>query len=216
MESIKYASEVLKNPLSTQIHPSLGKMLLFVIITFEKGDYVDLRNYRPINFSSHVYKLFPEIQAKWINHKTEDAQTTDEAGFVSGRSTNDPPIHTMNLLLAIQREFNTTISITFLDHEKAFDSVEKQAIINAVTEEKDCPQNFGLVENIYSSATFTIQLHTEDSEFLIIRCVPQGDSMFPKLFIKCMHSFFDKLQWKRKSTVCKLDKNTSIIYVFAN
>ena len=44
---------------------------------------------------------------------------------------------------------------------KAFDSVETNAILNALTKEDVHPQYVKLLEKIYTTALSTIQLHTD-------------------------------------------------------
>ena len=90
------------------------------------------------------------------------------------------------------------MSLAFVDYEKAFDPVETNAILGALTSQGINPQYVKLIGNIYSAATSTIQLHAEGSPFTLKRGVRQGDSMSPKPFISCLQTIFDKLQWNDK------------------
>ena len=95
--------------------------------------------------------------------------------------------------------------MTFVDYEKAFDSIETNAILNALYEQEVHPQHIKLIQNIYTSASSIIQLDTEGSTFNLNRGVRQGESMSPKLFMASLQSIFNKLNWQEKAFGIKID-----------
>ena len=97
-------------------------------------------------------------------------QHGDQAGFGTGRSTVDH-IFSLNQLLEKTSEFNFPVYMTFVDYEKAFDSVETNAILNALHEQNVHSHYIKPIRNIYTSATSTLQLHTEGSPFTLARGV---------------------------------------------
>ena len=63
----------------------------------------------------------------------DENQPREQAGFRSGYSTIDH-LHTMNQLIKKTSEYNMPLCLAFVDYEKAFDSVERTAISNALYE----------------------------------------------------------------------------------
>ena len=99
---------------------------------FKNGNKKDLKNYRPICLLSNIYKVLTKIPTKRLK-KTLD-QTREQAGFRSGYSTTDH-IHVVNQLKEKCREYNIPLCIAFVDYEKAFDSVQTQAVLTSLQEQ---------------------------------------------------------------------------------
>ena len=99
--------------------------------TPQKGDKEDLGNYRPISPLSAIYKLFSKILTIRLEKIFDENQPREQAGFRSGYSTIDH-LHTMNQLIEKTSEHNMPLCLAFVDYEKAFDSVERTAISNAL------------------------------------------------------------------------------------
>jgi len=99
-----------------------------------------------------------------------------------------------NQLRKKANEYRTPISLAFVDYEKAFDSVETNAVMNALKEQQVHPKYVRLLQNIYDSTTSTIQLDEEGQPFAIQRGVRQGDSISPKLFISRLEAIFQKMR----------------------
>jgi len=135
---------------------------------------------------------------KGIDEQIDGHQDKAQAGFKSGRFTIDH-MHTLNQLTEKAREYNLPLSLTFVDYEKALDSVETNAILNALNDQEVHPQYIKLIQNICASASSIIQLDTEGSIFKLNRGVRQGDSMSPKLFISSLQSIFNKLNWQERA-----------------
>jgi len=95
--------------------------------------------------------------------------------------------------------------MAFVDYEKAFDSIETNAILNVLYEQEVHPQYIKLIQNIYTSASSIIQVDTEGSTFNLNGGARQGDSMSPKLFMASLQSIFNKLNWQEKAFGIKID-----------
>jgi len=98
-------------------------------------------------------------------------------------------LQALNQLREKANEYRTPRSLAFVDYEKAFDSVEANAVMNALKEQQVHPYYVRLLQNIYESATFTIQLD-KGQPFAIQRGVRQGDSISSKIFISCLEAIF--------------------------
>ena len=102
-----------------------------MVIIHKKGDKRDLKNYRPISLLSHIYKLFKKIWTKRMECTLDRNQPNEQAGFRKDFGTTDH-IHTINLLKENCQEWNTPLCLTFIDYEKAFDSVETDNILKSL------------------------------------------------------------------------------------
>ena len=100
-----------------------------MVIFFKKGNRKDIKNYRPICLLSNMYKLFTQIITTRLEKKLDENQPREQAGFRSKYSTTDH-IHAINQLKKTCREYNIPLwCVAFVDYEKAFDSVQTQAIL---------------------------------------------------------------------------------------
>ena len=169
-----------------------------IIILHKKGDRKDIKNYRPISLLSHIYKLFTRALQKRLESILDDSQPREQAGFRKGYSTTDH-LQTINQIIEKCNEFNKPLCLSFIDYEKAFDSVEHEAILKAL-------QNIGLNENyisiikdIYTDATARIHINKQVSEEIkILKGVRQGDPLSPKLFTATIQDAFRKIELEER------------------
>ena len=138
-----------------------------------------MQKYRPICLLSNIYKLFTKILTARLEKILDDNQPREQARFRGGYSTTDHT-HVVNQLKKC-REFNIPLCIAFIDYEKAFDSVQTQAILYSLQDQG--------IEDAY--------LHKE-SEKINIKRVRQGDTISPKLFTSTLESIFRRLNWENK------------------
>ena len=101
---------------------------------FKKGNRKDIKNYRPICLLSNMYKLFTKIITTRLENKLDENQPREQAGFRSKYSTTDH-IHAINQLKEKCREYNIPLCVSFVDYEKAFNSVQTQAILTSLQEQ---------------------------------------------------------------------------------
>ena len=99
-----------------------------MVIFFKKGNRKDIQNYRPICLLSNMYKLFTKIITTRLEKKLDENQPREQAGFRSKYSTTDHT-HAIHQLKEKCREYNIPLCVAFMDYEKAFDSVQTQAIL---------------------------------------------------------------------------------------
>uniref|UniRef100_A0A914UYW4 Reverse transcriptase domain-containing protein n=1 Tax=Plectus sambesii TaxID=2011161 RepID=A0A914UYW4_9BILA len=81
----------------------------------------------------------------------------------------------------------------FIDFEKAFDSVEANAIWSAKQEQGVHAELINLLRNIYTDAASEVCVNDERVEIDIHRGVRQGDTISPKLFTACLEQIFRRL-----------------------
>ena len=130
----------LQNPLLHSFKSSLDKGELSVsqkrgIITLiHKGkdlDRNDLGNWRPITLLNTDYKIFSKVIAQRIQPVIDSLINTNQKGFIKGRNISDL-IRMIDDSLLITRKYKTPGLIVSVDFRKAFDSVSKMSIINAL------------------------------------------------------------------------------------
>ena len=78
-----------------------------------------------------------------------------------------------------------------MDYEKAFDSVQTQAIFTSLQEQG--------IEDVYIVILkVTVHVHKESEKIRTKRGVRQGDTISPKLFPATLESIFRRLNWESK------------------
>ena len=168
-----------------------------MVIFFKKGNRKDIKNYRPICLLSNMYKLFTKIITTRLEKKLDENQHREQAGFRSKYSTTDH-IHAINQLKEKCREYNIPLCVAFVDYEKAFDSVQTQAILTSLQEQGIVDVYIEILKDIYTDSSVTVHLHKESEKIRINRGVRQGDTISPKLFTATLESIFRRLNWENK------------------
>ena len=123
-----------------QLHKYIKNLIIFrdkkipvewkeatMTILHKNGDEGDIKTYRHIGLLSHKYKLFTRIlQKEWRRFWTEN-QPREQTGFRKGYLTIDH-LQTINKLIEKYNEFKRPLWIGYIDHEKAFYSLEHEVI----------------------------------------------------------------------------------------
>ncbi|KAK6734142.1 hypothetical protein RB195_017738 [Necator americanus] len=120
------------------------------VLLYKKGDPHDIGNYRPICLLSVTYKLFTRVLLNRIEKVREEGQPCEQAGFRKGFSTIDH-IHTVSKLIEVSREYKMPLCLTGL--KKAFDSVETEAVVEALDNQGVPTQNIKVLRELYSNFT---------------------------------------------------------------
>ncbi|KHN85872.1 Retrovirus-related Pol polyprotein from type-1 retrotransposable element R2 [Toxocara canis] len=101
------------------------------ILLMKKGDPENLSNYRPITLLSQIYKSFSRVVLNRITKNLDMFMSREQAGFRRGYSTVDH-MHAVRQLVEKCNEFHIPLCLAFVDYKKAFDSVERNAVLNAL------------------------------------------------------------------------------------
>ncbi|KAK0424256.1 hypothetical protein QR680_008579 [Steinernema hermaphroditum] len=165
------------------------------ILLHKKGDPLELKNYRPISLLSAIYKLLTKVLTKRIERILDAAQPVEQAGFRKNFSTIDH-LQAINQLVERSREYRLPLFIVFVDYEKAFDTVELNAVWSAVQQQGVPGQITKLLQKIYQEATSPVNINDEPVPIEIRRGVRQGDTISPKLFTATLEHVFRHLQWE--------------------
>ena len=107
-------------------------------------------------------------------------------------------IHAINQLKEKCREYNIPLCVAFVDYEKAFNSIQTQAILTSLQEQGIEDVYIEILKDIYTDSSATVHLHKESEKIGIKRGVRQGDTISPKLFTATLESIFRRLNWENK------------------
>ena len=93
----------------------------------KKGDLGNCNNYRGIMLLSVLGKVLSRILLNRIKGKVDPDLRDQQAGFRKDRSCTDQ-ISTLRIIIKQSAEWNSSIYLSFIDYEKAFDSVDRETI----------------------------------------------------------------------------------------
>ena len=93
----------------------------------------------------------------------------------------------------------THSGVAFVDYEKAFDSVQTQAILTSLQEQGMEDVYMDILKDIYTHSSVTVHLHKESEKIRIKRGERQGDTISPKLFTATLESMFRRLNWEKRA-----------------
>ena len=93
----------------------------------KKGDLTECGNWRGITLTSVPSKAFGRVLIDRIRDGVNSKLRDEQAGFRSGRGTVEHIFILRNIIEQVV-EWQATLYITFVDFEKAFDSVHRESL----------------------------------------------------------------------------------------
>ncbi|KAE9412879.1 hypothetical protein Angca_009401, partial [Angiostrongylus cantonensis] len=106
------------------------------------------RNYSPICLLSVFYKLFTRVILNRIDRTLDEGQLCEQAGFRKGFSAMNHN-HTITRFIGVSREYKRPLYLTFIDLEKAFDSIEIEAVMEALGSQGVPTQYIKILRELY-------------------------------------------------------------------
>ena len=162
------------------------------ILLHKKGPRDTLANYRPICLLSILLKVFSRLVLNRINRILAENTRREQAGFRARYSTIDH-IHVITQLTERCREYQLPLCYVFIDFKKAFDTVEHQAVLNALTS-FGVPQRYiKVIRQCNHGCTTDIHLLRDPVKVKIQRGVRQGEVISPSLFSAALETVMRKL-----------------------
>ncbi|EYC23371.1 hypothetical protein Y032_0015g2612 [Ancylostoma ceylanicum] len=87
------------------------------------------------------------------------------------------------------------LCLTFIDLKKAFDTVETEAVLEALGNQGVPTQDIRIFRELYSNFTTRISPFYDDITIDVRRGVRQGDTVSPKLFTATLEDVMRRLEW---------------------
>uniref|UniRef100_W6NH91 RNA-directed DNA polymerase (Reverse transcriptase) domain containing protein n=1 Tax=Haemonchus contortus TaxID=6289 RepID=W6NH91_HAECO len=164
------------------------------VLLYKKGDPDDTGSYRPICLLSVIYELFTRVILNRIGRILDEAQPCEQAEFRRGFSTIDH-IHTLTRLIEVSREYKMPLCLTFIDLNKAFDTVETEAVIEALGNQCVPTHYIRMLLELHDN--FTTRISPFYREFITnVKAGVRQDTISPKLFSAALENIMRHLEWE--------------------
>lgn len=180
-EAIESLQKVFQEIWLKEMIPEEWKMALIHPI-HKKGDKKDPNNYRGISLLDVTYKIFSRALLNRAEPQLDYQLGEYQAGFRKGRSCPEQILNLKNLM-AYQKSRAKKYVITFIDFQKAYDSLDRETLLAILTELGLDGKTTNLIRetltNTFSKVKFMGEL---SAPFEIKTGVRQGDGLSPLLF----------------------------------
>ena len=179
----------------------------------KKGDLSDSNNWRGITLLSITSKVFSRIILSRISEAIDEILRQEQAGFRKGKSCIDQ-IFVLRQILEQSYEWSTPLYNTFIDFEKAFDSLHRPTLWKILRHYGIPEKIVNIIRCLYENFECKV-IHNNllTDSFTIDTGVKQGCLLSPILFSLAidwiMHRVTDGkhtgLQWTLTKTLEDLD-----------
>ncbi|GFX97763.1 reverse transcriptase domain-containing protein [Trichonephila clavipes] len=109
---------------------------------FKKRDQLECRNYMGITLLNTAYKIFSNLLFARLQPYTDKVIGNYQCGFRPQRSTIE--IHTLRQILEKTKEYNIKTFHLFFDFKAAYDSINRNKMVEAMTEFKIPQKNLSI------------------------------------------------------------------------
>lgn len=187
--------------------PKQFKEGIVITIYKGKGDPLDLSNRRPITLLNNDYKILSGILNNRLLLLTPNIIQNSQTRFVPNRFIIDNIITVNELIRDPQEKI-----LSFLDIEKAFDSVSHGAINHTLYLLNLPPNIRAAIKGLLNNSSIQISINGDLTKKIPVqRGVKQGDPISPTLFVLIMELLGRSIN---KLEGCNLgdDKITSIMF----
>ena len=163
-----------------------------IIPVFKKGDKKVCDNYRGITLISQIAKVLERILERRMRRKVEEELQEEQYGFRSGRSTVDP-IFSMRQLMEKNWEYGKDLVMTFIDLEKAYDSVPREKVWETLVKKRLGREMIEMVQAMYNNCVSRVSTPVGKTEWFKNKTgLRQGSVLSPLLFIMVMDEIVKK------------------------
>jgi len=162
--------------------------LQHVALIYKKGDPADCGNYRPICLLNAAYKIFAMILLKRLLKAGADGRiSATQFGFRKHRGTEDALHCARRAIDRAVADRGGSLHMLALDWQKAFDSINPDAMLNALRRLGIPPHFCEVLRSIYTGRLFEVRECSQVSERKRQDSgICQGCPLSPFLFILVM------------------------------
>ena len=114
----------------------------------KKGDLKECYNWRGITLTSVPSKVFGRVIIDRIRNGVNNKLRDEQAGFRRGRSTVEQIFVLRNIIEQVV-EWQSTLYVTFVDFEKAFDSVDRESLWKIMSSYGIPPKIIKMIQILY-------------------------------------------------------------------
>lgn len=178
----------------------------------KKGNLTECNNWRGITLLNTINKIIAKIVQTRLAETIENTLRPNQAGFRPNRSCIDH-INTLRIIIEQSVEWRSPLFIAFIDFEKAFDSLNHDALWRILKSRGVPTKIISILQELYTDANCSVLHNGEKSEsFTIHRGVKQGCVISPLLFNIALDYILakvdqnrDGLRWTLTSHLSDLD-----------
>ena len=163
-----------------------------IVPIHKKGDKGDPNNYRGITLISTFAKIFLLVLRNRLNLWCEENTIFNDFqfGLRNQRSTSDCIFILHSLIQKVLKQ-NSKMYCAFVDYEKAFDTVVRDALWFKLIDSGVSSKIVKMIKSLYSKVLAAVKLQTDVSNFFEISLgVKQGEPILFILFVNDVHSEF--------------------------
>ena len=165
----------------TETAPSEWKRGIIIKLP-KKGTLYDCNNWRGIVLLAIPEKVYNRMILWRLKTQVETVLREEQAGFRAGRSCVDQ-IFTLRRILEQVLEHRIPLLITFVDFEKAFDSIDREGLWKIMATYGIPSKYIRVIANQYWDSECCVKVEDRYSEwFRVITGVKQGCVLSPLLF----------------------------------
>lgn len=207
-ENIKYGGEILRQNVHKLIKEVWHQEVMprewnkaIILPIFKKGDKTECSNYRGIALLDVTYKVLATWLKRKLEEKAEGKLGEYQGGFRKNRATTDQ-IFTLKQVLTTCYEYEIPVHMLFVDFERAYDSVIRQELINALYDLQIPGKLIKLIGMTLSQTVNAVRVNGNVSqEFEVNKGLRQGDPLSTLLFNMVLEIIIRESGINRKGTL---------------
>uniref|UniRef100_A0A8D8XXM4 Craniofacial development protein 2 n=1 Tax=Cacopsylla melanoneura TaxID=428564 RepID=A0A8D8XXM4_9HEMI len=186
----------------------------------KKGDLTLCGNWRGITLLSIPSKILTKIILYRIQNVVDENLRKEQAGFRRNRSCVDM-INTLRIIIEQSAEYQAPLYLTFVDFEKAFDSLSRDAIWKALHKFKIPQKLINIIKATYDNYSCRVIHEGKVSDpFQVQTGVKQGCQISPIIFLMVLDGVMRRvittprgIQWRLTQQIEDLDFADDICFM---